>query len=369
MMTLAAGASTAAGLIRSTTRVGRRGGPSLMISSTSPCETLAACLRRYVDGRAAGIAAGYLADLVLADPRRGHPVALFGLGAAGLERFTYSDDRLAGVFHTGALLGALAVAGIAGERAAARRGPGVDGSGHGGDDVRRARWHVADAHRCTDGGPAGPRRHRRRPGTAAVAVRTRPGRTGFRRAYPRGGGVGRREHVRRAGCSAAVRRNRRRARAAGLPRCQHARRDDRPPITALPPIRLGRSAVRRSRSTIVAARVTGVLVAICAPVVGGSPSSALRGLAPRRRSAPQPQRRRRRSGIRGCAGRPARRAHAVRPPAGDPARPSATGPRRRSTTSFGRCGCRGPCNWSARSLATAVVSVACRSGRRASLRW
>ena len=74
-------------------------------------------------GRAAGIAAGYLADLALADPRRGHPVALFGRAASALERFTYSDDRPAGVFHTGALLGALTVAGVAGERAAARRGP------------------------------------------------------------------------------------------------------------------------------------------------------------------------------------------------------------------------------------------------------
>ena len=50
-------------------------------------------------------------------------MALFGRGAAGLERFTYSDDRRAGALHTGALLGALAVAGVAAERLAARRGP------------------------------------------------------------------------------------------------------------------------------------------------------------------------------------------------------------------------------------------------------
>ena len=74
-------------------------------------------------GRASGIAAGYLADLALGDPRRGHPVALFGRGAAALERLTYSDDRWAGALHTGALLGALAMAGVAVERAAARRGP------------------------------------------------------------------------------------------------------------------------------------------------------------------------------------------------------------------------------------------------------
>ena len=73
-------------------------------------------------GRPAGIVAGYLADLALADPGRGHPVALFGRGAAALERFTYSDDRWTGAIHTGVLLGALMVLGAAGERAALRRG-------------------------------------------------------------------------------------------------------------------------------------------------------------------------------------------------------------------------------------------------------
>jgi len=74
-------------------------------------------------GTAAGIAAGYLADVALGDPRHGHPVALFGACAARLERVTYSDDRRAGVFHTGVLLGALAAAAMAGEGAARRRGP------------------------------------------------------------------------------------------------------------------------------------------------------------------------------------------------------------------------------------------------------
>lgn len=73
--------------------------------------------------RAAGIAAGCAADRVFADPRRGHPVALFGAGAACLERLTYADARLAGATHAAVLLGALAAAGVAGERAAVRRGP------------------------------------------------------------------------------------------------------------------------------------------------------------------------------------------------------------------------------------------------------
>jgi adenosylcobinamide-phosphate synthase len=65
-----------------------------------------------------------VADLLLGDPRRGHPVAAFGRGAAALEGFTYADRRAAGVGHTGVLIGVLAVSGIVADRAAARRGAG-----------------------------------------------------------------------------------------------------------------------------------------------------------------------------------------------------------------------------------------------------
>src|ERR1700742_31161 len=75
-------------------------------------------------GRVAGIAAGYVADVLFGDPPRGHPVALFGSGAAALERLTYSDSRRAGALYVGTLLGALGLLGVAGERAAGRRGPG-----------------------------------------------------------------------------------------------------------------------------------------------------------------------------------------------------------------------------------------------------
>jgi adenosylcobinamide-phosphate synthase len=75
-------------------------------------------------GRAAGLALGYVADLLLADPRRGHPVALFGRWAMALERLTYSDHRAAGSAHVGVLIGALAASGIAADRAARRRGVG-----------------------------------------------------------------------------------------------------------------------------------------------------------------------------------------------------------------------------------------------------
>lgn len=73
--------------------------------------------------RAAGLAAGYLADVCLADPQRGHPVAAFGTAAAALERRTYADNRAAGAAHTAVLLAALGALGVAVERAARRRGP------------------------------------------------------------------------------------------------------------------------------------------------------------------------------------------------------------------------------------------------------
>ncbi|MBI8989375.1 cobalamin biosynthesis protein [Corynebacterium meridianum] len=45
------------------------------------------------------ILAGVLADRVIPDPRRGHPVAIFGTWAAWLERLCYRDSRAAGCVH------------------------------------------------------------------------------------------------------------------------------------------------------------------------------------------------------------------------------------------------------------------------------
>ncbi|MEB3982451.1 cobalamin biosynthesis protein [Mycobacterium sp. 663a-19] len=73
--------------------------------------------------RAAGVLAGYLADLALGDPARGHPVALFGRAAAALERVTYRDTKAAGAVHVGLVVGAVGLLGAAVQSAAARRGP------------------------------------------------------------------------------------------------------------------------------------------------------------------------------------------------------------------------------------------------------
>ena len=63
----------------------------------------------------AGIVLGFIADALLADPRRGHPVAGFGWCATCIEALTYRDDRSAGVLHTAVLS-----CGVAGAAAAAQ---------------------------------------------------------------------------------------------------------------------------------------------------------------------------------------------------------------------------------------------------------
>lgn len=65
---------------------------------------------------AAGLLAGALADAAFGDPRRGHPVALFGRAAAALERRSYDDDRRRGALHVAVCLGVTAGSAMAVER-------------------------------------------------------------------------------------------------------------------------------------------------------------------------------------------------------------------------------------------------------------
>jgi adenosylcobinamide-phosphate synthase len=70
---------------------------------------------------AVGLAVGYLADRVVGDPDRGHPVAGFGAAASWLEARCYADRRAAGVVYTGALVGAAIALGAAFERLVSNR--------------------------------------------------------------------------------------------------------------------------------------------------------------------------------------------------------------------------------------------------------
>lgn len=59
-------------------------------------------------GRAVGLLLGVVADAVVPDPRRGHPVAAFGSLAARAERVLYQDRRNAGVAYAAVLVGGAA---------------------------------------------------------------------------------------------------------------------------------------------------------------------------------------------------------------------------------------------------------------------
>ena len=67
------------------------------------------------------LAAGYLADLVLGDPARWHPVAGFGRVAAALERAVYAPTRARGAAFCALLVGGAAALGELLARALGRR--------------------------------------------------------------------------------------------------------------------------------------------------------------------------------------------------------------------------------------------------------
>jgi adenosylcobinamide-phosphate synthase len=67
--------------------------------------------------RALGLALGVLADAVLGDPRRGHPVAAFGSAATWLERRWWADRRGPGVAYAAVLVGGAVALGVVAERA------------------------------------------------------------------------------------------------------------------------------------------------------------------------------------------------------------------------------------------------------------
>ncbi|MGQ4415564.1 cobalamin biosynthesis protein [Streptomyces sp. SAS_269] len=69
-----------------------------------------------------GAAAGLLGDLLLGDPRRGHPVAVFGRAAAAVERVLWHDHRGWGALHTAVCAGGAVAAGLVAQRAV-RRSP------------------------------------------------------------------------------------------------------------------------------------------------------------------------------------------------------------------------------------------------------
>ena len=72
----------------------------------------------------AALAGGYVADLLVGDPRRLHPVAGFGQVAAGVEALAYAPSRRRGMAYAGALVAAVAGLGEGLDRMAQRAGLG-----------------------------------------------------------------------------------------------------------------------------------------------------------------------------------------------------------------------------------------------------
>jgi adenosylcobinamide-phosphate synthase len=62
---------------------------------------------------AAGLAGGFVLDALAGDPRRGHPVAVFGRAAGRLEDRVYADSRLRGSAYAGACVVAAALPAVA----------------------------------------------------------------------------------------------------------------------------------------------------------------------------------------------------------------------------------------------------------------
>jgi len=63
-----------------------------------------------------GLVLGFALDRALGDPRRWHPVAGFGSAAAAVESRTYRGSRLAGAVHEAVLVGGTVLVGVAAQR-------------------------------------------------------------------------------------------------------------------------------------------------------------------------------------------------------------------------------------------------------------
>lgn len=223
--------------------------------------------------RAAGVLAGYLADLLLADPRAGHPVAGFGRVASWLEGITYRDSRAAGAVHTALLAGATVLAATLvqrGARGGAARAA-VIGAGTwaalGGTTLARTGTSMAD---LLDAGDL--------PGARALL----PSLCGRDPESLDGGGLA------RAACESVAENTSDAAVApvlwaavAGMPgvlgyraiNTLDAMIGNRSPRYA----RFGWAAARLDDLVNVpAARLAGALAAMCAPLVGGSTAGAIR---------------------------------------------------------------------------------------------
>jgi adenosylcobinamide-phosphate synthase len=218
-----------------------------------------------------GVLAGYLADLALSDPKRGHPVAVFGQSAAKLEQITYRDTKAAGAVHVGLLVGAVVLSGLAAQRGGRLRRVAATATATwlslGGTSLARTGLEMSELLDRDD---------------VEAARRLLPSLCGRDPARLDGPGLTRAalesvaENTSDAQVAPLLW-----AAVAGVPGVLAYRAlntlDSMIGYRSPRYIRFGWAAARLDDvANVVAARVTAVLVAVCAPVVGGSPSGAVR---------------------------------------------------------------------------------------------
>ena len=216
--------------------------------------------------KALGLLIGWFADLVFADPRRWHPVAGFGAVAIALERVSYRDSRWAGAVHVFWLLSAAGLLGaVLGRRPA---GMAVaTWTALGGTSLIRTAADLADALAVDDIDGARrmlPSLCGRDPdaldadGLVRAALESLAENTSDAHVAPLSWAAV-------AGAPGAVL-----YRAANTLDAMVGYRSSRY-------ARFGWAAARLDDlANFVPARLTAVLVAVCAPAVGGSPAGAVR---------------------------------------------------------------------------------------------
>jgi adenosylcobinamide-phosphate synthase len=305
------------------------------------------------------VLAGWLADLVFADPRCGHPVAGFGAVASALERRTYRDARLAGAVHVGVLVSAVSLLGVAIERVAGRAGvAAATWTVLGGTSLLRTVSELSDSLTAEDIGAARrllPSLCGRDPdgldgdGLTRAALESLAENTSDAQVAPlfwaAVGGVPGALVYRAINTLDAM---------LGYRSTRYAR--------------FGWAAARLDDlANYVPARFTAALVVVCSPLVGGSPTGALRAWRRDAARHPSPN-----AGVVEAAfagalgvrlGGPTRYPHGleIRPALGDGSPPQVADLRRAVTLSR-------LVQSAATALAIAGVSVCGRSGRRASAR-
>ena len=265
---------------------------------------------------AAGLALGFAADRVWGDPRRGHPVAGFGRVADWFERRTYADRRLAGTGHVVILVGAASALGLVMERMAGSRAvlrttliAATTWSVLGGRSLSREADAVAAQLARND------------LAAARVQVRNLVGRETAELGS---------DEIARA-CVESVAENTSDAVAApllwgavaGIPGLLGYRAANT--LDAM----VGHRTARYRRFGWAAARlddllnwlparITGLIAAVVAPLVGGTSPAAFRAMVAGRRAASEPQRRSGGGGVRRSAGRTARGPQRLRGDGGGP---------------------------------------------------